>query len=355
MNAALVRAGIVGCGMVAAEYAATLAAADGVHVQLRACTDLDDARAQAFADRYGIPAVPVDHVMDPAVLDMALILTPPSTHPALAQQAVAAGLRAVWIEKPFTTDPDSATALLRLAQQAGTLIGVAPDTLLGPALQTTAAALEQSLVGDVLSATATLFSTGPERWHPAPEPFYSEHAGPLGDMGPYYLTALDYLLGPLHVRAATSRTRTARLVRSGPRADSQFTAHAPTYVAALLDTDRGTPVTLTTSFDAAGSQTPHLEIHGTEGTLVLPDPNFHDGLVLHLAYGARNWDTIPPAPTTGPTSRGMGVLDLADALRESREPRCSAYRAERIVYLIDAINRAATLHIPAPTRITTTR
>ncbi|MEV6983252.1 hypothetical protein AB0M95_18625 [Sphaerisporangium sp. NPDC051017] len=119
-------------------------------------------------------------------------------------------------------------------------------------------------------------------------------------------------------------------------------------MAALLDTDTGTPVTLTTSFDAVGSQAPHLEIHGAECTLVLPDPNFHDGHVLHRAYGSRSWDTLPPAPISGPSSRGLGVLDLANALREAREPRCSARRAERVVHLIDAIVRTAELHIPTP-------
>lgn len=346
MSTAPVRTGIVGCGMVAVEYAQTLAAANGI--KLGVCADLDGARAQSFADHHRITAVPVDHALDPAMLDLALILTPPSTHAALARQAIAAGLRAVWIEKPFTTDPEDATALLQLAQRTGTLIGVAPDTLLGPAIQTASEALKQNLVGDVLSATASLFSTGPEGWHPSPEPFYSEHVGPLGDMGPYYLTALDYLLGPLHVRSAISRTRSDRRVGSGPHAGRLFTAQAPTYVTALLDTDTGTPITLITSFDAAGSRAPHLEIHGTDGTLVLPDPNAHDGQVLYLPYGQRTWTPLRPAPSSGPSSRGLGVLDLADALHKAHEPQCSAPRAERIVHLIGAIIRATALSTTAP-------
>jgi predicted dehydrogenase len=333
-----VRAGILGCGMVATEYATTLASSD--RVDLTACADLDRERAQDLADRYGISAVPVEDLLAPETIDLVLILTPPRTHADLAHQAIAARLRAVWVEKPFTTDPQEATALTARAEQAGVLLGVAPDTLLGPAIQTAAAALRDGLIGDVRSATATLLSTGPERWHPAPQPFYAEHAGPLGDMGPYYLTALDYLLGPLQVRAAATHTRSDRRIRSGPRAGEGFTAHAPTYVAALLETDDGTPVTLTASFDAAATHMPHLEIHGTEGTLVLPDPNFHNGEVLHRPYGARTADVIPhPATTSG---RGLGALDLAEALGHGRTPQCSAQRAERTVYLTAVILRAGT-------------
>ncbi|MFD4480399.1 Gfo/Idh/MocA family protein [Streptomyces sp. NPDC058471] len=333
-----VRAGILGCGMVATEYAETLAASSSV--DLTACADLDHEQARRLADRYGIAAVPVEDLLTPETIDLALILTPPGTHAELADQAITVRLRAVWVEKPFTTDPQEATALTARAEHAGVLLGVAPDTLLGPALQTAAAALRDGLIGDIRSATATLLSTGPERWHPAPQPFYADHAGPLGDMGPYYLTALDYLLGPLRVRAATARTCGDRRIRSGPRAGEGFTAHAPTYVAALLETDDGTPVTLTASFDAAATHTPHLEIHGTEGTLILPDPNFHNGQVLHRPYGARTAEVIPhPATASG---RGLGALDLAGALGDGRAPQCSAQRAERTVYLTAAILRAAT-------------
>ncbi|MFH8991446.1 Gfo/Idh/MocA family protein [Streptomyces sp. NPDC017940] len=335
-----VRAGILGCGMVATEYATTLAASSSV--DLTACADLDHERAQRLADQYGISAVPVVDLLTPETIDLVLILTPPPTHADLAHQAITARLRAVWIEKPLTTDPQEATALTARAEHAGVLLGAAPDTLLGPALQTAAAALRNGLIGDVRSATATLLSTGPERWHPAPQPFYAEHAGPLGDMGPYYLTALDYLLGPLRVRAATVHTRTDRRIRSGPHAGEGFTAHAPTYVAALLEIDDKVPVTLIASFDAAATQTPHLEIHGTEGTLVLPDPNFHNGEVLHRPYGARTAEVLPHPATTAAAGRGMGSLDLAEALRDGRAPRCSPQRAGRTIHLMAAIVRAGT-------------
>ncbi|MET8683622.1 Gfo/Idh/MocA family oxidoreductase [Streptomyces sp. NPDC004732] len=339
--------GVVGCGMVASEYAATLAAED--RVRLVACADLDSDRAQDLADRYAIPVMPVDRLLAPEVVDLALILTPPHTHADFGERAITAGLLAVWVEKPLAIDPHRAAELISRAQRANVLLGSAPDTLLGPALQSAKKALDQDLIGEIRSASATLLSTGPERWHPSPEPFYAEHAGPLGDMGPYYLTALDFLLGPLHVRAATAHTRPARTIRSGPRAGSNFTADAPTYVAALLETNTGAPVTLTTSFDAAGTHAPHLEIHGSTGTLVLPDPNFHDGPVLHRSYGAREWTAIDTDRAIGPLGRGLGVLDLAAAVREGREPQCSPQRGERTVRLMDVILRTANVVIPDQT------
>jgi predicted dehydrogenase len=348
MSAAPVRIGIVGCGMVAAEYADTFASSD--RVQVTACADRDADRAADFARRFGIRSLTVGDLLAPAI-DLAVILSPPGTHAALAGQAIAAGVPAVWIEKPIAVDPDDAARLIANAAQAGIILGSAPDTVLGPALLTAASALQHGLIGDIRSAAAALYSTGPERWHPSPEPFYAEHAGPLGDMGPYYLTALDHLLGPMHVRASIARTRPERRIRSDPRAGTAFTAQAPTFVAALLETDTGIPVTLATSFDAAGTRAPHLEIHGTEGTLVLPDPNFHDGDVLHRPYDAHTWSVVPTKTAVDPVGRGMGCIDLAEAMREGRSARCCARRAERVARLSQAIiaNAATASPIPAQT------
>ncbi|MCX4826461.1 Gfo/Idh/MocA family oxidoreductase [Streptomyces sp. NBC_01142] len=345
MTARPVRAGILGCGMVADEYATTLNTNASVH--LTACADLNHEQALAFAARHDCAALPVDTLLNPQSVDLLVILTPPRTHAELAEQAITARIPAVWVEKPVTTDPRAATALIAQAAKAGTLLGVAPDTLLGPALETAAAALRDGLIGDVRSAAATLLSTGPERWHPSPAVFYAQHAGPLGDMGPYYLSALDFLLGPLQVSAATARRRAERRIRSGPHAGQAFSADAPTYVAALLETGDSVPVTLTASFDAAATHTPHLEIHGTKGTLVLPDPNFHDGEILHRPYGSREASALPQTVIGLPSSRGAGVLDLAEALREERAPLCTAERAARTVHLTHAILHAASPSLPA--------
>ncbi|MFI1765264.1 Gfo/Idh/MocA family protein [Streptomyces sp. NPDC020800] len=340
MTAIPVRVGIIGCGMVAEEYATTLAASP--LVRLTTCADADPARATAFGGRHGIPATEPGSVLDPDLIDLAVILTPPHTHRALVLQAIAARVPAVWSEKPLALTPGDAAQLVSEADSAGILLGAAPDTTLGPAFLTAHDAVRAGRIGTVLSATATLMSTGPERWHPSPEPFYAQGAGPLGDMGPYYLAALDELLGPLQVHSATANTRKVRTIRSGPAAGKHFTAQAPTHIAAFLTAADGVPVNLTASFDAAATRTPRIELQGIRGALVLPDPNFHIGDVLFAEYGTFTWNPLTStgrAPQT--TGRGMGVIDLATALTQGTSPACTGARAARIAAVSDAILRAA--------------
>ncbi|MEW1633513.1 Gfo/Idh/MocA family oxidoreductase [Streptomyces sp. NPDC093801] len=341
MTAIPVRAVLLGCGMVAEEYATTLASAPGIEVV--ACADLDSERAAAFADRHHLTALPAAQLLDPAFTDLAVILTPPHTHATVVSDAIAARIPAIWCEKPLALDPADADRVVHEAATAGTLLAVAPDTVLGPALRTAAHALAEGIVGSPLSATATLLSTGPERWHPAPEPFYAHGAGPLGDMGPYYLAALDLLFGRLRVHSAIARTRPVRTIRSGPATGKHFTAQAPTHLVALLEAETsGIPITLTASLDAAATRAPHIEIQGTAGTLLLPDPNFHDGEVQFTPYGERAWRTLPQAAADTPPSRGAGVINLAHALRNAKPPLCPADRAARTAHLAHAILEAAT-------------
>lgn len=346
MSSLPVRVGLIGCGMVAEEYAATLALSS--QVRLHGCADPDAARAARLAQRYHAAVRPLDEILDPTAIDLAVILTPPHTHTALARQSIAAGVPAVWVEKPLALVPENADDLVAAAEEANVLLAAAPDTPLGPAQQSAARALNDGLIGVPLSATSSLLSTGPERWHHTPEPFYAEGAGPLGDMGPYYLAALDQLLGPLSVRSATAHLRSERRIRSGQRAGAPFPAQAPTYVAALLESLDNVPITFTASFDAVGTRAPHLEIHGSDGTLALPDPNFHQGDVLHHPYDSFVWDTLPQGNAQTPLGRGMGVLDLAAALRTGGQPQCSPQRAARTAHLTQQILHAATSGQPRP-------
>lgn len=335
-----VRVGIVGCGQIAHEYAATIAASGTATVV--ACADASPGAAVQFAERHGIGRVLiVDDLLDPDVVDIAVMLTPPHTHATLAHRAIAARLPGVWVEKPLASSHDDAQRLLAAADQAGTLLAAAPDTVLGAPTRTAHAAISEGLIGEVLGASAAYLSAGPERWHPAPEPFHAAGIGPLADMGPYYLASLIRLLGPIaSVTASSCLTRPTRTIATGPRAGATFTAHAPTHVTALLSTRAGVPVTFVASFDSAGSKSPHLEIHGTAGTLLLPDPNFHDGDVLLRAAGRRDWTTLDPRPGAG-LSRGAGVLELAAAVSDGGELVCSGQAAAHVTAVIDTIAQAA--------------
>ncbi|WP_433496795.1 Gfo/Idh/MocA family protein [Sphaerimonospora sp. CA-214678] len=325
-----IRCAIVGCGLIADEYAHTLNASS--LVDLVSCSDLDIDRARAFAARHTIPNVESFEHLD---ADLVVVLTPPSEHVGVASAAMRSGM-SVYVEKPLAVSSSEAEALLGLATRHGVLIGAAPDTLLAPPIQSAAQALAAGLIGEPVAATAALLSPGPERWHPRPESIYG--LGPLLDMGPYYLTALIHLLGPVvSVRGATTLRRPLRTKVSG----DTFTATAPTHVEALLETAAGVALTLTTSFDIQGTTRPHLEIYGTDGTLLLPDPNFHHGVVRLRRRGEATWDTIPPAPSRSVVGRGMGVLDLAEALRTNGRGKATANLALHVLHVIETIEQAA--------------
>jgi predicted dehydrogenase len=338
------RTALIGCGMIAHEYAATLTRSS--MLTLSGCADLRAEAALAFAARHHIPcAAAAADLLDPTVTDIAVILTPPASHADLAHTAIRAGIPGIYTEKPLAPRPSQAQALTRAADQAGVLLGAAPDTILGAPTQAAYEAIADGLLGDLIAASATYLSPGPERWHPNPEPFHAADAGPLADMGPYYLASLTYLLGPIDtVLSAVTTTRPRRTIATGPRAGQVFTASAPTHVIAILRTRSGIPITLTTSFDTAGTRAAHLEIHGSKATIALPDPNFHTGDVLIRHTGDRHWEQLPPGqPAVEPTGRGMGVIELADQLCGTRHNLiCAGPAAAHVTWIIDAIYQAAT-------------
>jgi len=338
-----VRTALIGCGMIADEYASTLATSS--MVTICGCADIRDDKARAFAQRHHLRHTTVTDLLNPAVTDIAVILTPPATHADIAHAAIRADVPGIYAEKPLATSPGQAHALTCAASHAGVLLCAAPDTILGAPTQAAHAAINGGLLGDIIGASASYLSPGPERWHPAPEPFHTADAGPLADMGPYYLASLVYLIGRIEgVISAVTATRPLRTIATGPRAGQGFTASAPTHVIAVLRTETGIPVTFTASFDAAGTRAPHLEIHGSKATMALPDPNFHTGDVLIRHAGNRLWEQLPPArPAVTPSGRGMGVLELAENLCGTRRHlACTGRSAAHVASIIGAIYRAAT-------------
>ncbi|WP_329243000.1 Gfo/Idh/MocA family oxidoreductase [Actinoallomurus sp. NBC_01490] len=342
-----VQCAIVGCGMIADEYAHILRQSPAV--QLLACSDLDDQRAHAFAERHDIPhAAPLDDLLSDDRIELLVVLTPPETHRNVAAAAVTAGA-CTYVEKPLALTGDNAAELLALAEQHGCQVGAAPDTFLAPPTQTAAAAVEAGLIGEPLAASAALLTSGPERWHPAPEGLYAPGMGPLADMGPYYLAQLIHLLGPIQrVDGVTATTRPRRVVRSGPRKGHIFQAQALTHVDAVLRTTGGVTITFTTSSDVHASTRPHLEIYGSEGTLLLPDPNFHHGAVRLRNRSQNTWHDLPQADSRWPVGRGMGVLDLANAMRTGRPHAATGDLALHTCRVTDAIRHAAETSAAAP-------
>jgi predicted dehydrogenase len=333
------RVGIVGCGDVTNLYLP--GTAPFASIQLAACADLDADRAAALSARGGFPAVLPEALIADPTIEIVLVLTPPIAHASISRAAIAAG-KHVYTEKPLATTRDDAQAILREASAAGVRVGAAPDTFLGGGLQTARALIDSGAIGVPIAATASHTHLGPERWHPNPAIFYAKGGGPLLDVGPYYVTALVNLLGPITAVSAVGRgVGTERLIGAGPRAGQTVTAEVPTTVFGTLAFDSGVVGGLTASFDTVASRTPYLEVHGTAGSLSLGDPNEFDGAVRHRPFGAEAWEDVP-LQFDGSVGRGIGLADFIDAIRADRPHRASGELAFHVLDVLLALEAATT-------------
>ncbi|MFI7543848.1 Gfo/Idh/MocA family protein [Actinoplanes sp. NPDC049599] len=335
MSAGPVRVGVIGAGTISETYLRNLTAFPDLDVRMVA--DLDPGRAAAQAARHGVPAAgtAAELLADPAV-ELVVNLTIPAAHVDVGLAALEAG-KHVWAEKPLALDRPSARKLLDRAHELGLRAASAPDTVLGAGLQTARRAVDAGRIGEPRTALALFQSPGPESWHPAPEFLFQAGGSPLLDMGPYYLTALVHLLGPIgRVTATGGRARPTRVIGSGPRAGTEFPVTVPTTVTALLEFGRGGSAQLVLTFDSALPRTT-LEVAGTLGTAVLPDPNRFDGpTLLHPLAG----EPQELAARGHPASRGTGVLELARAIRAGVPERASGALAYHVLDAMQAINES---------------
>jgi predicted dehydrogenase len=351
------RVGVVGAGKISAAYLRTLERLDNVAVT--AVADLDRARAEA-----ALPLAPAaraclpDELFRARDVDAVLNLTVPAAHAEVALAAIAAGMH-VYGEKPLAAGTAAARGLLDAAARAGVRIGCAPDTVLGTGLQTARALLDDGAIGRPVAATAFMVTPGHELWHPDPEFYYRPGGGPLFDMGPYHLTALVQLLGP--VRRVTGFAATphgTRSIASGPRAGTAFPVEVATHVSGLLEHADGVISTLLLSFDVWAGRLPHIEVYGSRGTLGVPDPNDFDGPVELYSAETRQWRQVPEAGGYRDGARGYGLAELAQALAQGRPHRADAELAFHVLEVMEALMTAAgegravevesSCHRPAP-------
>ncbi|MFC7195272.1 Gfo/Idh/MocA family protein [Halosimplex aquaticum] len=332
--------GLVGCGNISERYLD----ADGTFdaFELVACADLDEDLARATADEHGIEALPTDELLADESLEAVVNLTPPHAHAQVITDALEAGNH-VYTEKPFATTVEDAADIVATAAEEGLLVGSAPDTFLGAGLQTARQVIDEGRIGETVGATAHWTSPGHERWHPNPDLYYQEGGGPLFDMGPYYVTALVFLLGSAtRVAGSVSRPHDTRTIGSEPRKGEEIDVEVPTHEAGLVDFANGATADLLMSFDVEASAlpSPAFEIYGTEATLALPDPNHFEGPVRIRSDGDDEWETVPLTHdyTAG---RGAGVADLAYAVRGDWDHRTSGDLASHVLEIMSAIRTSS--------------
>lgn len=331
--------GLIGCGNVSDIYFQNCKRFDWLRIV--ACADLDSGRARAKAEQHGVPRwCSTSELLSASDVEVILNLTRPATHFEIALKALEVG-KHIYNEKPLAIMRADGQKLLEVARRKNVRIGCAPDTFMGAGLQTGRKLIDAGAIGQPVGAVGVMMYPGHESWHPDPEFFYQAGGGPLFDMGPYYLTALVSLLGP--VRRVTSSTKTTyaeRTVGSGPKQGQRFPVSVPTHVAAVLDFECGAVVTLMMSFDVWHHELPILEIYGTEGSMSLPDPNGFGGVVRLRKACAEKWATVQCVHGYEENSRSLGLADMA-AATNGRPHRASGELAFHILEVMQAIPEAS--------------
>lgn len=330
--------GLVGCGTISGAYlraAATFDVLDFV-----GCADIDPAAAKKTEETFGVPAMPVEALLERDNVEVVLNLTIPAAHGEVNLAALEAGKHA-YCEKPFGLDVAEGRKVLATAEAAGLRVGCAPDTFLGGGHQTVRGLIDAGAIGAPVAGTAFMMGPGHESWHPNPAFYYQPGGGPLFDMGPYYLTALVHALGPVkRVAAITARGRDRRVIGSKPRAGEVIDVNVDTHTAGTLEFQSGCVVTVVMSFDVRLHSNRFIEIHGIDASLSSPDPNGFGGQVR--VSKAREWEERPLTHGYTANMRSIGLADMCTGIRTGRAHRCNGELAQHVLEIMAAFGESST-------------
>lgn len=315
--------GIIGCGNISSTYFKNIPKFK--HLSLVACADLDVERARIQADKFGVSkAYIVQEILADPEIDLIINLTIPAVHAKVCIQVLEAG-KHVYVEKPLAVTREEAQEILDVANKHNLLVGNAPDTFLGGGIQTALDLIQNEEIGTPIGASAFMIGRGHENWHPDPAFYYKQGGGPMFDMGPYYLTALITLLGPINrISGSVRASYPDRTILSEPKAGEKVTVDIPTHIAGTIDFASGAIGSITTSFDAfGGSSLPPIEIYGSKGTILVPDPNTFGGSVQLRKVDETDFVDIPLTHQFTDDARGVGVADMAASLIKNRTHRAN--------------------------------
>lgn len=334
--------GLVGCGMIADIYLQNLTSVFHNELQVRGVFDMNAQLMHSRAEKYGIGRCyeSFEAMLADPEIDIVLNLCPPKTHYALNRQAIEAG-KHVYCEKPLSVTYAEGAQLEALAREKGVYLGCSPDVPLGALIQTARSVVESGEIGTVIGASAHLVKQGVETWHPNPDFLYQPGAGPLLDMGPYYLTALLHMVGPFSsVSGMSAISFPTRKITSQPHYGETIQVRVPTYVNALLRFSSGAVATFTATFDVWKAKLPFLEVYGSKGSLSISDPNLFGGKI-ELADTAGEWREVPLTFGYSDNNRGLGLADMAHGILTGGQSRVDAKYAVHILETMDAILESA--------------
>ncbi len=333
-----VKLGIIGCGNISGIYCQNAQKLEAL--DLVACSDLIMERAEAKAKEFNIPkaCTPEELLPDPEI-EIVLNLTVPKAHAEVALAAIEAG-KSVYNEKPLAVTREDGRVILDAAKNRNVAVGCAPDTFLGAGIQTCRKLIDDGWIGKPIGAAAFFTCRGHELWHPDPEFYYEVGGGPMLDMGPYYTTALIALMGPVRrVTGSTGASFSQRTITSQPKYGKVIDVEVTTHAVGVLDFAEGGIGMLMATFDVWAAELPRIEIYGTAGTLSVPDPNTFGGPVRIWLNG--EWKEVPLTHGYAENSRGLGVADLACALRSGRPHRANGDMAYHVLDVMEAVEDAS--------------
>ncbi|MFN4243248.1 MAG: Gfo/Idh/MocA family protein [Tepidisphaerales bacterium] len=331
-----VRIGVIGCGAIAGQYLGM--ARQFPQVTIAACADLNREAAEKRAAEFGVPKVcSVEELLADPSIEIVLNLTVPKAHVPVSMAALDAG-KHTYLEKPLAVDVAEGRKLLRRAAEKGLRVGCAPDTFLGAGVQTARKLVDDGAIGRPVGVIALMMCPGHESWHPSPEFYYEVGGGPMFDMGPYYLTALLNLFGPVRrIAGVATIAIPQRTITSQPKHGKVIHVETPDHICGVLEFENGAAGTIITSFAVRyGAQYDGrnpITLIGTEGTLKVPDPNGFDGPVFLRRNGDSDFREIPHTFVRG-YGRSVGLADMAVAIRTGRPHRCSAEQAMTVLELM---------------------
>jgi predicted dehydrogenase len=323
--------GIIGTGAIAPAYLKGMALFPE-RLEVVACADIQEDRAQAFAEKNNLQGRSIANLLASDDIELVLNLTVPAAHKEVSLQILEAG-KHVYAEKPLAVTLEDGQAIMTKANEKGLRVGSAPDTFLGSGGQTARRLIESGAIGKPIAATAFMMGRGPDSWHPNPFFYYVPGGGPMLDMGPYYLTALVNLLGSIETVAGISGAGVEGRVAGHEGVRGQpIPVSVTTHVAGTARFEQGAIATIIMSFDIWNHTMPRIEIYGTEGSIMVPDPNNFDGVVKIWKPG-QEWNQWETAETVHRPDvlRGIGVADMAEAIQNNKPHRASGEMALHVL------------------------
>lgn len=331
--------GIIGCGNISGAYLKAMASFP--ILDIRGIADMNTDMAKARAEEFNLRARSVEELLGDPEIEIIVNLTVPKAHVEVGIRALDAG-KHTYSEKPLGINFAEGKRLAEAAKTKGLRIGAAPDTFLGGSHQTARTLIDQGVLGIPVGGTATFMCPGHERWHPNPAFYYETGGGPMLDMGPYYITDLVNLLGPVaKVAGFAFSPRKERIITSEPRNGETIPVEISTHVSGVMAFQNGAIVQIGMSFDVAGHRHVPLELYGTEGTLIVPDPNYFGGDVEFLKKGGEFEHQALTSPYHDGNYRSLGVADMAHAIRSNREHRANGDLALHVLEVMEAFQKAS--------------